>query len=497
MSGGTGFGVTPQGFVLPQLTDIQAGINQTLIATFGATINLSPESLFGQVSGLFAERESLIWQAMQDVYNSQGPDSAFGASLDNVGALRGIPRLNASSSVVQNVRLFGSVGTVIPTGAQASVQGAPNSLFALAAAVTLVAGQSCVQHIAFSAVPVSGTWQIALNGNETGLLAFNASAATVQAAIRALEFASGCVVTGNYSSGFTVTFAGAGTGGFMVQPLFVVVENSLSSSVPAAITVTPSITTPGLDQGVGTFRSTQTGPIIANAQTLTVITTPISGWTGLINTQDALAGTNVETDNAYRTRMADELQVAGAGTVEAIRSKLLQITGVTAVLVFENVEDIPDLQGRPPHTFECVVQGGDTATIAETIWLAKPAGIDTDGNTSFDITDSQGQVHTIRFSRPTAVPVYIIAQLTLDDTYPVDGDTTVQQLLVAYGNSLGIGKELIVIPKLIAQIAGVQGIQDAVLLVGTAPGPTLPNNINPQAYEVLEFDTSRVQVVHV
>lgn len=496
MSSLTGFGITPEGYVIPLLSDIQGEIEQSLKAAFGANINLEPSAFFGQITGIFSERELKVWQAGQDVYLSQNPDEAFGASLDNVGALRGIPRFNAAPSVVQNVRLFGTVGTIIPVGTQFSVLNSPLNVFQLLNPVTLAAGQSCVQMISFSSVPVAGTWQLALGGSETALLPFNANAAQVQTAIRTMDYASGCIVTGDYTAGFTVTFAGEGTGGLMVQPLFVIRENALTNSVPAAVTITPTIVTPGVDQATVSLTAVADGPTIANAGTLTVIVTPVSGLDAVLNTQDALVGQDVESDNAYRARMATQLQVAGAGTVEAIRARLREIQGVTAALVFENISDIPDLAGRPGRSFECVVQGGDIATIAETIWLAKPAGIPTFGNTFFDIIDSQGQTHRIYFSRPTAIPVYIIANLTIDDTYPSNGDTTVAQALVNYGNSLGIGAELIVVPKLVASIALIQGIQDAVLLVGTSPGPTLPDNITPPAFGILEFDTGRVQVNH-
>lgn len=497
MSNGTGFGVTQQGFVLPQLLDIKTDIENTFRSKLGNGINLSPETLLGQIIGTISEREYEVWAAMQDVYSSQNPDTAFGASLDNVGALRGIPRLDAKPSSIQNVRLFGTAGTNVPGNIIFAVAGVPTSQFQLQTGATLAAGQSCIQRIVFSAVPASGTWQIALGGNETGLLAFNADAAAVQAAIRSLEFASGCVVTGDYASGFTITFAGAGTGGFMVQPQFTIPENSLLTGGSAAITISPSTQTAGIDQASVTVVATQNGPTISNAGTLTTIVTPFSGLTAVLNTQDATLGQNVESDNAYRLRMTQQLQVAGAGTLEAIRARLLKVSGVTAVIVFENVNDIDDVAGRPPHSFEAVVQGGDTPTVAETIWEAKPAGIETFGNTSQTITDSQGQTHDIEFSRPTLVPVYIIANITVDANYPATGDATVQSLLADYGNSLGIGQELIVIPKLISQIANVPGIQDAVLLVGTSPSPTTPDNITPSAFEVLSFDTSRIQVNHV
>jgi uncharacterized phage protein gp47/JayE len=494
MSSGTGFGVTPQGFVCPQLTDILPGINQTLKTTFGAGINTKPNSFFGQIAGIFGERELLVWQAMQDVYNSQNPNGAFGASLDNVGALRGVPREGPFPSTVANVRLFGIAGTPIPgTTTQFSVDGSPTSVFFLNSPVVLAAGQSCIQLITFSTVPTAGTWTITLGGFTTAALAFNATAAQVQAAIQGLLFASGCTVTGNYAIGFTVTFNGAGTGGFMIQPQFVA-TSSLTNAVPAAVIITAAIITPGIDQASVPVTSTADGPIIANSGTLTVIITPVAGLTAVLNTQDAVVGQLVESDNAYRLRMEQALQSAGAGTVEAIRSKLLEITGVTSALVFENVADIPDLNGRPPHSFECVVQGGTPEQIAEAIWLAKPAGIETFGNANYVIIDSQGLEHTIYYSRPYPVPVYMIANLTVSALYPSNGDVLVQEALVNYVNSLGTGVELIVTPQLVAQLAPIPGIQTAQILVGIAPDPLTSDNITPTAYQILTADTANCEV---
>lgn len=196
------FGITTTGFQIPQLSDVQNEINQTLLATFGANVDLSASSVFGQITGIFSEREYLLWQAMQDVYNSQYPDTAFGASLDNVGAISGIPRLGALASTLQSVKLFGTAGTLVPgTTTQFSVLNSPTAIFSPDSSVTLVAGQSCVQTISFSLVPTAGTWQISLNGQTTSVLAYNANAAAVQAAIQLVQFASGCTVTGNYSIG--------------------------------------------------------------------------------------------------------------------------------------------------------------------------------------------------------------------------------------------------------------------------------------------------------
>ena len=138
-----------------------------------------------------------------------------------------------------------------------------------------------------------------------------------------------------------------------------------------------------------------------------------------------------------------------------------------------------------------------TATIAQTIWEAKPAGINTFGTTSFVITDSQGLNHTIYFSRPEELDIYMVVNLTVDGTYPSNGDTVVKEALVNYINALGIGVSVVVIPKLISSIALIAGIDDAVILIGTSPGPTLSDNIVVAANQIASADTGRVTVNHV
>jgi len=298
------------------------------------------------------------------------------------------------------------------------------------------------------------------------------------------------------AAGFVVTFTGAGTGGLMVQPLFGVATNTLQSAVPAPINVTPSITTPGLDQARVTMVATATGPTVAPTGSLTNIVTPITGVTGILNTQDAAVGMNVESDNAYRARMLQELQVAGAGTVEAIRARLLKVANVQSALVYENIMDVPDGQGRYPHSFEAVVSGGDDAAIAEAIWLAKPAGIATFGTQVFTITDSQGVTHDIRFSRPTIIDVYVTVTVQVTGLYPANGDALIQQAMASYINGLGQGVSVIIIPKLMAQLASIPGIDDATITAGTVPGPGTEDNIVIQPYQQAASQTNFITVIH-
>lgn len=99
------------------------------------------------------------------------------------------------------------------------------------------------QLISFGAVPDAGAWSLTFSGQTTSSLAFGAAAATVQSALNALSNLSAVTVSGDYTSGFTVTFAGAD--GAVDQPLLVVASNTLTASA-APVTVTPSQTVMGV-----------------------------------------------------------------------------------------------------------------------------------------------------------------------------------------------------------------------------------------------------------
>jgi len=474
------------------MRDIKTEIEDTLRTTFGSQINLLPESVFGQLIGVFSERESLLWEAMEDVYNSQYPDTSFGVSLDNVAALSSIVRQGAQASTVTGYRLFGTASTLVPSGTQFSVSGSPDSKFTSDSDVTLVAGTDAQQTISFDAVPDAGTWRLNWRGNDTTDLAYNDNAAAVQAALNALPFGTGITVSGNYTTGFTVDFAGAA--GKQVQPLIVEDDNTLTSGGPAVV-ITIAEAVAGVNQGTVGLTATTTGAIVAPAGTLTVIDTPVAGLTSGINVDDATVGRDIESDADLRARRAETLQVAGAGTPEAIRSRLLNLEGVTDVIIFENQTEVTDGDGRPPKSFEAVVGGGDQQEIIDLLWQVKPAGILTVGSISGTAVDSQGVSQTINFSRPTDVDIWLEVDLTVDNAlFPANGITSAEQALVDRGNEFGIGQDVIVVPSLVCSLDDIAGILGVVVRIGTAASPTASVNISIDPNEISRFSTARTQV---
>lgn len=240
-----------------------------------------------------------------------------------------------------------------------------------------------------------------------------------------------------------------------------------------------------------------TGPVAAPTGTLIVIETLVGGWNSVTNAADADLGTDTETDAALRLRRVDELSRSGTGTVDAIRADVLDVVDVTDVRVFENTTDVVDGDGLPPHSFEVVVLGGSDQDIVDAIWASKPAGIETSGSSSGTAIDSQGDSHTISFSRPTLKPVFIDVTVATDASeYPAeDGDDQIKANLVALFDALMIGGDIIY-ATLYEAVFNVSGVTDVTVLeidFNALPAGTV--NLVVGNRELAKLDTADISVI--
>ena len=106
---------------------------------------------------------------------------------------------------------------------------------------------------------------------------------------------------------------------------------------------------------------------------------------------------------------------------------------------------VADSAGRPGHSFEVTAIGGTDADVAAAIFKTMPAGIQAYGSTSATVTDSANNTHTIGFSRPTALPVYVNVSYSTyaKESFPADGQAQIIAAVVAYiADNLGAGKDV-------------------------------------------------------
>lgn len=250
------------------------------------------------------------------------------------------------------------------------------------------------------------------------------------------------------------------------------------------------------------------GPVAANAATLTVIDTPVSGWTAVTNALDAVTGALAESDPELRARAENELAAPGRSPQDAIRARLLQLLrdeGVTrgSVTVHMNVGDVVDADGLPGHSVEAVVYDGTddgsaiaSADIAETLWSCVGAGIYTHGSSSVTVRDSAGGAHTVRFTRPLVRNVYIVAAANVSGQRGWDtanGSTLAKNAIVANADAIhGVGDDVSRF-RVLSALFGVAGVIDVTsFTLGFSPAPVGTSNLVVGRREIAAFDSSRV-----
>lgn len=113
-------GITPEGFEPKDLEDIKTDLESGFRSVFGAAITVIAQSVFGQLIGIFADRLADLWQLGLSLYNGSTREGAVGVQLDNLGALTGTTRKQATSSEV-TLTLTGTPSTAIPAGQLVSI----------------------------------------------------------------------------------------------------------------------------------------------------------------------------------------------------------------------------------------------------------------------------------------------------------------------------------------------------------------------------------------
>lgn len=229
---------------------------------------------------------------------------------------------------------------------------------------------------------------------------------------------------------------------------------------------------------------------------------PLEAETAGINGAAAL-GRDDETDSAYRLRQEIINGASGNATYDAMRSRLLQVDGVVQAFVFDNPTDFVDAFGRPPHSFEAVVLGGDDADVAQAIFITKPLGIESyavpgPSGTTVGVINSQGNTIPIGFSRPDTVTMHIEVDILVDATFgngdQILGEQTVKQAIKDIGDAYNIGQDLVILLLRCAPLA-VTGVKDVTAIaVGTVDPPVNTSNIVISERSLAFFSTLNVDV---
>lgn len=220
-----------------------------------------------------------------------------------------------------------------------------------------------------------------------------------------------------------------------------------------------------------------------------------STFIAVSNAAAGTPGTAEESDADLRVRTLASAHLPGKGNVDSIRAGIADINGVTYCEVFENVSNFMGIVSPvtipllPAHSFVAVVVAPDTAAerqaIAQVVFDQKPAGIDTYGNKTESITDSQGYAHNVKFELATASTIVVTVQVVGVSTA---FDTAIKDAIVSYiGGTLSTGDTVtgLNVGGTIVADALRCAIFDATLVNGKSTCTAINN---------LKFDTSPVPI---
>lgn len=160
------------------------------------------------------------------------------------------------------------------------------------------------------------------------------------------------------------------------------------------------------------FGSVETGPIPVAANTVNKIYNVVTGWDSVNNSNAGVLGEEVETRENFLARIKQSLALNATGSLAAVKSKVLAVSGVTDVKVEENNEDTSQTKygiTLSPHSvYICQKGATDTAELAEAIFNSLSGGCDTNGTNTCSFTDAfTGVTYSYNYYTPTASNVYV------------------------------------------------------------------------------------------
>lgn len=251
-----------------------------------------------------------------------------------------------------------------------------------------------------------------------------------------------------------------------------------------------------------------TGSIQALPNTINRIGNPMFGWTAVTNQFAATAGNDVETDAELRGRYSYSIRTPSLTVFESIVASIQQVAEVTRVAGFENDTsststgtEPPDIPaGLPPHSVTFTVEGGDDEEVAQAIYNKKTPGCYTNGTTEVQIMSESGNVDTIRFYRPTYVPIYASVSVRKLSGWNDELEDRIRQNIVDYIEGLNVTEDVLISMVWSASITAMDDVKNpqytvTAVTIGTSSGSLGSNDIDIDYNQAAQSAVTNISVV--
>ena len=416
--------LTSEGLVIRRQPEVRESLVESYQELVNPNISVRDDEGFGQQTNIMALKFAEVEEALEAIVNSQNLFKAEGSSLDDIGATKLIPRQAATKSFTATQWFTEQNGFNIPSG---SILKNPVTLdrFNTTAIINVSTTESV--KVEYSITDVLNTTLYQINIGSTGYTYTSDADATVLEIITGLKSS----IDATSPTAFTATLDTANN--YLV---ITSTDNKPFSTSVVAYMISQGVTV------VGYVQATVDGSVNAPSNSVTKMVTSSSVIT--TNPIAYTLGRAKESDEVYRLRIQTTQNTAGKATVEAIQDDTSLVSGVLIAKVIDNDLSTVDAEGRSPHSFETIVQGGLDADIGKAVLTAKPAGIESVGNTAIATTDKYGNAKTVYITRPTSINLAFQIEYTKhgETTFPADGEDLIKQAVKDYTDALILGQDI-------------------------------------------------------
>lgn len=202
------------------------------------------------------------------------------------------------------------------------------------------------------------------------------------------------------------------------------------------------------------FQNLENGPIACIAGALIIVFQSIPGWDAIINEEDGVLGSFVESRQEFEYRRKNSVSINANGTPGAIYGAVFNVDDVIDCFVVDNPTGAilpygPTNYPLKPHSVYVAVVGGTDANVAQAIWTKKDLGCDMNGNTTYEVTDTSGYnfpypTYTMTWERPPQLPILFSVDIVNDPNLPNDIVQRVKNAIIARFNGVdGTNRERI------------------------------------------------------
>ena len=347
------YGLTQNGPNIKRLDVILNEMHTDLSKRWGVNTRQNPESFINHLLTDVADQIAQLWELGEDVYHSQYPSSAEGQSLDNAAQYGGSTREAAAKSYYP-IHCTGRDGTKLAAGTMISSTMNPTTQLTITDNREITRSAFNKADIKISSLGTGDVYTVAING---AVYSYTPTDPGTAAILKGMAAAI-------KDEDFTVTVDEEN------ELLRIEAKDITSTNI---LVLSENLTTDTVTTII-TFGTVNTGDILLPEGVITNIVKADAGLLSVVNLCAYIAGRDEETDTEFRQSYADKIFNRSSMMLESIRSAILNnVQGVTSVAPYENPTHEWDEYGRPPHSIEIVVDGGDSTEIAQQI-LQKKAG---------------------------------------------------------------------------------------------------------------------------